>query len=262
MINVTSIWVRGFLGQTALRQHFSHVTVLHNLKLAMFFLTKSLVTCSSGLVGFNNSINSKPNLLSASSEVRVTSRVLHGVLVRRLLFRFLTHIVGGSLYILISRNLQRRLSLQELVFIGLQTQRIFARMPVSASTARRISSYPWRFGGTALYISVAIKDPHLLVSWLQDRLRTMTLFQHRRFFRTLAVTLKTSVLAPVWRYRLSGLRLTLLGKISVTGNAMTRTYSVSCGTQGNSALNIRTAQAFTLVRTRTGCLGLHLGFYF
>jgi hypothetical protein len=114
----------------------------------------------------------------------------------------------------------------------------------------------------ALYLATALRDPTLLVNWLQTRMRVMTLFQHRRFFRALALTLQTAVLAPVQRYRLVGFRLYVVGKISVTGNAMSRAYSARAGRQGNATLALRHTQAFTIVRTRTGCLGVTLGFYF
>jgi len=52
------------------------------------------------------------------------------------------------------------------------------------------------------------------------------------------------------------------GKISVTGNAMARVYQLRAGVQGNAALYLRHTQTFTLVRTRTGCLGVTLGFFF
>ncbi len=91
---------------------------------------------------------------------------------------------------------------------------------------------------------------------MQDRLRKVTLFQHRRFFRTLAVTLRTAVASPTLRYHLRGVRLQVTGKISVTGNSMSRTYLLRSGVLASGSLGYKLAQRFTLVRTRTGCLGL------
>jgi len=97
---------------------------------------------------------------------------------------------------------------------------------------------------------------------MQDRIRVMTLRQHRRFLRTLALTLRIAVVMPAERYSLRGLRLYVAGKISVTGNAMSRIYQLKAGSQGNSSLTLRHTQAFTIIRTRTGCLGVTFGFYF
>lgn len=188
--------------------------------------------------------------------------VRHAALIEQLLGRFLLAFWGGSVFLFLARNVQRRLVLAELAFIYLQAQRIFARMPASAFQARQQDTYPWRHGATALYIAVMLRDPSLLVRWLQTRIRVMTLFQHRRFFRTMALTLQTAVLAPQKRYALRGFHLYLVGKISVTGNAMSRAYGAHAGVYGNSALCLRRVTSFTIVRTRTGCLGLTLTFAF
>jgi hypothetical protein len=188
--------------------------------------------------------------------------VYHAALVERLLSRFLVALWGGSVFIFIARNVQRRLLLAELAFIYLQGQRIFARMPASAFQVRHLDNYPWRYGAAALYIAVMLRDPSLLVRWLQPRIRVMTLFQHRKFFRTLALTLQTSVLSPQERYVLRGFHLYLVGKISVTGNAMSRAYTAHAGQHGNATLTLRRVTSFTIVRTRTGCLGLTLTFCF
>ena len=182
-------------------------------------------------------------------------------LLRRLVNRMLSSLTGFSVYMLICRNLQKRLSTKELAFVWMQAQRIFLRMPANLSTARRLELYPWRYGSMALYTSTMVKDPRVLVNWLQSRIRTMTLFQHRRFFRTLALTLRVACSRPRYRYALRGFRLLVVGKISVTGNAMSRTYSAHAGMQSNSSLRLRMCQAFTLIRTRTGCLGVTIGYY-
>jgi hypothetical protein len=113
-----------------------------------------------------------------------------------------------------------------------------------------------------LYLAVRFRDPYLLINWMQQRLTHVSLFQHRRFFRTLALTLRGAVTTPTLAWRLRGLRLQVTGKLSVTGNAMSRTYFVRAGSQGNANLSLHLAQGFTLVRTHTGCLGVWLGFYF
>lgn len=122
--------------------------------------------------------------------------VAHSGYARQLLFRLLTALLGGSVYVVLCRNLQRRLGTQELAYVGLQAQRVFTLMPASAAALRRQDGYPWRFGAMALYLAVAMRDATLLVTWLQSRIRAMSLFQHRRFFRTLAVTLRTAVVSP------------------------------------------------------------------
>jgi hypothetical protein len=186
----------------------------------------------------------------------------HSALARRVLYRFFEALLGGSCYFILCRNLQQRLAIAELAQVYTHSQRIFALMPASLLQIRRVVTYPWAYGATALYLAVILRDPQLLVAWLQSRISAMTLFQHRRFFRTLALSLATAVTAPSGRYALRGLRLSVVGKLSVTGNAMTRTYAMRVGHQSNASVGLRLTQAFTIVRTRTGCLGVTLGFYF
>lgn len=188
--------------------------------------------------------------------------VVYDALLQKLFSRFLTQLWGQPGVLVFIRNLQLRLSIEELAFLFVQNHRIFARMPASLYTVRQVQNYVWRYGAVALFLAVSLRDPTLLVSWMQSRIRKITLFQHQRFFRTLALTLKAAVLAPMGRYRLQGVRVQVTGKISVTGNAMSRTYLMRVGQQGNSSLCERVAQCFTIVRTRTGCLGVWLGFFF
>lgn len=183
-------------------------------------------------------------------------------LLRLQLCRFLLSLWGAPISLVLLRNLQLRFSIPELVFLYLQNHRVFACMPASFRNQRQLRDYAWRFGATALYLGVAVRDPFLILAWMQHRLQKVNLFQHRRFFRTLALMLAIAVQSPKLRYSIRGIHLQLTGKISVTGNAMSRTYLVRRGVQANSSLSLRTAQSFNLVRTRTGCLGLWLNFYF
>jgi hypothetical protein len=109
---------------------------------------------------------------------------------------------------------------------------------------------------------VLLRDPQLLVSWLQARLPQFSLFQHRSFFRLFAVLLRSAVLYPAYRFHLRGFYLYLVGKISVTGNARSRSFCMRAGQPGGANLQLRLVEAFTLVRTNTGCLGLTLRFTF
>jgi hypothetical protein len=132
------------------------------------------------------------------------TKLRYSLLLRRLVMRMLHILTGSSVYLFFCRNLQRRLSSQELAFVWLQSQRIFLRMPADLSSFRRVENYPWRYGSTALYVSSMIRDPRLLVNWMQNRMRTMTLFQHRRFLRTLALSLYVAASLPKYKYNLRG----------------------------------------------------------
>lgn len=183
-------------------------------------------------------------------------------LVRCLLQRFLTNFWGSMVSIFVCRNLQLRTNMEELAFIFLQATRIFAQMPATLRTPRQVQNYSWRYGALVLYLAVRLRDVSLLFNWMQDRLLRFSMFQHRRFFRALGIFLKLAVLNPTLGYALRGLQLQVTGKISVTGNAMTRTFLLKTGAQANASTSLRINQGFTLVRTNTGCLGVWLKFFF
>lgn len=88
----------------------------------------------------------------------------------------------------------------------------------------------------------------------------MSLFNHRRFFRLLGIFSSTllSASAPI----VCGVNMYLVGKISVTGNAMSRAQLVQRGRGGPANTQTQAASSFTLVRTNTGCLGFSLTFYY
>ena len=90
----------------------------------------------------------------------------------------------------------------------------------------------------------------------------MKLFAHKRFLRLLGTFLKSYICLSPSPTTLLGFNLVTTGKISVTGNAMSRTMLVRFGKAGINNLSYRASSSFTLIRTKTGCLGLNLAFYF
>ena len=78
----------------------------------------------------------------------------------------------------------------------------------------------------------------------------------------MGVILQAAVYSPNIDYRLVGIHLYVVGKISVTGNSRSRTLYVQAGRTGAGNLRYQTARQFTLVRTRTGCLGVTIQFFF
>lgn len=89
----------------------------------------------------------------------------------------------------------------------------------------------------------------------------MRLFAHRRFLRLLATFLRPFVRLAPEEGKILGFNLVVTGKISVTGNAMSRTMRVRHGKAGTNNLRYHALSAFALIRTRTGCLGLNLTFF-
>jgi len=90
----------------------------------------------------------------------------------------------------------------------------------------------------------------------------MRLFAHKKFLRLLGSFLRTYVSLAPSPSTVLGFHLVTTGKISVTGNAMSRTMLVRYGKAGVNNLSYRASSSFALIRTKTGCLGLNLVFYY
>jgi ribosomal protein S3 len=88
------------------------------------------------------------------------------------------------------------------------------------------------------------------------------MFAHRRFLRLLATFLRPYVSLTPQESKILGFNLVVTGKISVTGNAMSRTMQVRHGKASINNLRHHALSAFALIRTRTGCLGFNLTFLF
>jgi hypothetical protein len=112
-----------------------------------------------------------------------------------------------------------------------------------------------------LALTVRTRDPELLISWVQTRLRLMSLYAHRRFFRLLGLLLRGAV-GCGGACNLRGFYMRVVGKISVVGNAMSRVWWTRGGLAAGSNLTLQTFSGFTLVNTTTGCLGLSLSFFY
>ena len=209
----------------------------------------------------------KPVLIAARATPRLPSALIPAVstqdaLFRSLLHRLLGHLLGGSLSLVIERDVAHSLPLNVLSFIWLVAQRLFISTPSNLNNPVMLRVYPWRYGALALYLSVILRDPTLLLTWLQSRLQALSLFQHQNYFRILGLTLRNAVTAPTQAYQLRGVHLYVVGKISVTGNARSRAFYSYAGQTGAANLTLRSTRGFTLVRTRTGCLGLTLQYFF
>lgn len=183
-------------------------------------------------------------------------------LLRALLRRLLCQLLGAALTLVVNRDAARALALAELGFVWLLATRLFKSFPANLGNPLALRVYPWRYGALALYLAVLLRDPALLLAWLQSRLRHMSLFQHQQYFRALGLALQGAVTQPEEGFYLQGMHLYVVGKISVTGNARSRSFFSFAGRTGPANLTLRTSRGFTLVRTRTGCLGLTLQFFF
>ena len=198
----------------------------------------------------------------ATSQLMRRSKRLKDFFLRSLLYRFLLNFWGTAVTLCLYRNLQKTLSVAELAFVRVQQHRIFSLAPARLYTPKQRERYSWANGFVAIYLAVRYRDPALMLHWLQTRVRVMSMFAHLRFFRILGLVLKNTTTSAFGKFRLKGFSFYLVGKISVTGNAMSRSYRSFAGNRSNSSLTLRLATGFNIIRTSTGCLGFTLSFFF
>ena len=177
------------------------------------------------------------------------------------LHRFGEALSGGAFTLLIVRNMLTTASAAWAVeAAAFQTRLaiIFPRRPHRRS--KKVSQ--WYGGGRTIVSSVYGRDPYLLTQWARLRMSQMRLFGHRRFLRLLATFLRPYVCRNGGEGFILGFNLVVVGKISVTGNAMSRTMQVRHGRAGINNLAYHALSSFALIRTKTGCLGFTMTYYY
>lgn len=177
-------------------------------------------------------------------------------LVRSMLVRWLEHWLGSGICLMLDRNVISSVRGLDLVKLTLLSQRISYYVPNHEIVGLGL----WQSGAEAIFASAKLQEPALLLSWMQYRLERMPLHNHRKFFRLIGMLLTS--LTQGHKPVLSGVDLYVVGKISVTGNAMSRSQSVKAGFGSAANLKTQAATSFTLVRTMTGCLGFSLTYYY
>ncbi len=192
-----------------------------------------------------------------NKNIKFFSRKIQERVLGDIFLRFLESFFGTRVLFFFTRNLWLQLN----NFVFLQESIFSRRINQYSGLSIRKKRGSWWWGSQILALSVYTKDPSLLVSWLQTRLRNMSLYAHRRFFRLLGLLLKNMARIDNY-YNFRGFYMRLVGKISVVGNAMSRVWWTRGGFAAGSNLNLQFYQGFTIVNTVTGCLGLTLYFFF
>lgn len=195
--------------------------------------------------------NSLPNAKSY-----LTSKLKEDTILRQFLIRWLEHWTGSASILIINKSPLTKIPTQDLINLKLLSSRVKQYAPHNRSSNLGI----WSKSAEALFVSAKLQEPSLFLSWMQHRLKRMPLFSHRKFFRIIGLMLSTLTYGS--KPALSGVSMYVVGKISVTGNAMSRAQFAKIGLGGNSNLKTQVAKSFTLVRTTTGCLGFSLCYFY
>jgi hypothetical protein len=113
-----------------------------------------------------------------------------------------------------------------------------------------------------VYMALKYKDPVFLMNWICAMLTRMSFWRYRRIFRYLKYLLRVMVYGYFSELKFKGVKLKLKGKISVAGNARTRTLFYRIGQTSHSTFDHRIHHSYNLVHSFTGVMGFQLWFYF
>ena len=111
-------------------------------------------------------------------------------------------------------------------------------------------------------LSLRYKDPTFLSNWLRGMLYRMSFWKYRLLFRYLKFLLRYLFYPYFNELGFKGLKLRLKGKISVAGNARTRTLRYAIGETSYSQFNHRVVSDFSTINTFTGVLGFRIWLFF
>ena len=89
-------------------------------------------------------------------------------------------------------------------------------------------------------------------------LKRLSFWKYKTIFRYLKYVLRVLLWAYFPELGFRGFKVKLKGKISVAGNARTRTLFYRIGKTSHATLDTKLSYAFSLVHTFTGVLGFHL----
>jgi ribosomal protein S3 len=90
----------------------------------------------------------------------------------------------------------------------------------------------------------------------------MSFWKYRTLFRYLKFVIKDLFEPNFKKFGLRGFKVKLKGKISVAGNARTRTLLMRVGQTSHSKFNNKVAHSFTLVNSFTGVMGFNVWIFF
>lgn len=113
-----------------------------------------------------------------------------------------------------------------------------------------------------IYLALKLKDPYFLSNWIVSTMQKISFWKYKTFLRYLKYVLRYFFWIIFKQLNIKGIKFQLKGKISVAGNARTRTVRHSIGFTSHATFNNKILYKLNLVRTFTGVLGLKLWIVF
>lgn len=113
-----------------------------------------------------------------------------------------------------------------------------------------------------LYLSLRFHNPYLMIEWLQHTLIKVSFWKYRSLFHFLRYIFRFFLWPVFGDLGVRGVKFKLKGKISVSGNARTRTISTETGRSGKTTTAHRVIHLSRLIPSFTGVMGFQVWFFF
>ena len=113
-----------------------------------------------------------------------------------------------------------------------------------------------------IFLALKLKDPFFLSNWMVSTMYKISFWKYKMFLRYLKYVLRYFFWVIFRDLNIKGIKFQLKGKISVAGNARTRTVFHNVGFTSHTTFNNKILYHLNLVRSFTGVMGLKLWIVF
>jgi hypothetical protein len=113
-----------------------------------------------------------------------------------------------------------------------------------------------------IMVAVRFRDPTFFSNWIKAMLYRMSFWKYRLIFRYIRYVFRALFFPQFEALGFKGMKIVLRGKISVAGNARTRTLVFTIGNTSHAEMNNRILSSFTNIHSFTGVMGFRLSFFF
>jgi hypothetical protein len=172
------------------------------------------------------------------------------------LIRFMEHHSGRRVYLKLNSFIENSLPYVDLARCNIWFERV---IPWQRVLGHRI------FVQESLrifHLAIRFRDPTFLCNWLKGMLFRLSFWKYRVLFRYVKFVMRNLFFIYFDDLGFKGLKLRLKGKISVAGNARTRTLVYRIGETGHATVNNRVLSEFTTIESFTGVMGFRVSIYF
>lgn len=232
----------------------SLTTLLLNLNSSLFGSTSHPILNSNLLVTKSFSFSIQRRILKIFSYDKFSPNVT--MWYYNTLIRFIENCTGKKVFVKFNPFIENSLTFNDLARCNLWAFRVQAFQKLLGPKLFLKESLK------ILHISFRYKDPTFLSNWIRGMLKRMSFWKYKLLFRYLKYVVRHLFQLHFKELGFKGFKLKLKGKISVAGNARTRTLFYRIGNTSHSTFDNKVAYDLSYVNTFTGVLGFKLWFFF